>query len=399
MPYILAKRLESGKENPERFREKLGFYHLNRPKGELIWFHVASVGELNSIIQLIKLLEVDYKVLVTTVTLNASKVFAKAGFKNAIHQFAPFDAPQIVEKFLDYWKPNIGIFIDSELWPNLLHASSKRFKVLNLNARLSDRSALRWSYIKSLASYVYGMFSLILPCSSDDAKKISAFVPKNKLKFIGNLKLAANTENVPKAELSAFKKLLVGRLIIVAASTHPGEEEIITKAFVAVKAQQKDAFLIIAPRNPVRGADIEAICEASALKPGMRSKAAKFKGEGSVYIADTIGEMALWYTIGDIAIVGGSFVPHGGHNIVEPAKLNNAIITGTHTHNFRDIIGYFSDNNAVVISTSDKLKDNLLKLASDAGYRKALADKALQISDASEVLEKARLVVLNNLVK
>jgi 3-deoxy-D-manno-octulosonic-acid transferase len=397
MPSVLAKRLKAGKESSERMNEKLGFYKLRRSKGRLIWFHVASVGELNSIIQLVKSLEADYNVLITTITLNASKVFEKAEFKNTIHQFAPLDTPQIVKKFLGHWNPDVGVFIDSELWPNLLNASSKRFKVINLNARLSDRSAKKWGCIKGLASYVYGKFFLVLPCSSDDMRKISAFVPKNKLQFIGNLKLATTTTQPPKAELSTFKKLLANKLLIVAASTHPGEEEVILDAFKLAKKQNKDAFLIIAPRNPSRGEEIKAICDAKSLLSSIRSKSPKFHSKDSVYIADTIGEMVLWYTLGDIAIVGGSFVPHGGHNIVEPAKLNNAIITGTHTHNFRDIIGYFLGGEAVIIANNGDLGAELCKLVEDAKYRKTIAAKAYKLADASEVLEKAKAIVVNSM--
>lgn len=397
MPGILAKRLEKHKEHPERFKEKLGQYLHQRPKGEVVWFHVASVGELNSIVPLVKLLESSHKILITTVTLNASKLFVKAGFKHAIHQFAPLDTPQIVKKFLNHWQPSVGVFIDSELWPNLLSLAAKRFKVINLNARLSDRSAKRWGYIKGAASYIYDKFSLILPCSNDDMRKISEFVPENKLQFIGNLKLAAGTMEANRTEVSKFRKLLKGKLLIVAASTHEGEEEIIATAFVAVKAAHPNAFLIIAPRNPARGKEICHICKRLGFATSARSQVAEPSEDDSVYIADSIGEMGLWYTIASVVIVGGSFIPHGGHNVVEPAKLHNAIITGTYTHNFRDIISYFTQNQALVIANANELEGAMKKLLADAGYRRAIADKAVEISDASEVLEKAKGIVLGSL--
>lgn len=394
MPDILARRLNRNKEHPSRLKEKLGRYSLPRPKGKVIWFHVASVGELNSIVPLVKLLEESQKILITTVTLNASKLFAKAGFKHAMHQFAPLDTPQIVEKFLGYWKPNVGIFIDSELWPNLLAAASKRFKVINLNARLSDRSAKKWGYIKSAASYIYDKFSIILPCSNDDMRKISKFVPTNKLQFIGNLKLAAGTMEANEVEYSKFKKLLRGKLVVVAASTHEGEEEIIATAFTSIKASHPNVFLIIAPRNPARGKEVSHICKRLGLTTSLRSQTSEFHKNDCVYIADSIGEMGLWYRVAEIVIVGGSLIPHGGHNVVEPAKLNNAIITGTYTHNFRDIISHFVHNKALVTATKDELEGAMKNLVVDAGLRKTLADKALQVSDASEVLEKAKTIIL-----
>ncbi|MCE2991971.1 MAG: 3-deoxy-D-manno-octulosonic acid transferase [Candidatus Jidaibacter sp.] len=394
MRIVLARRLRAGKEHSGRYIEKLGKYSVSRPDGKLIWFHVASVGELNSIIPLVKILEETNLVLITTITINASKVFEKANFKRVIHQFAPIDTPQAVRRFLNFWKPNIGIFIDSELWPNLLSLASARTRLINLNGRLSDKSAKRWGYFRSLAIYLYGRFSKILPCSSDDMNKISRFASKTQLDFIGNLKLAA-TPNMPKeSELLAFKKQLKDKLIIVAASTHPGEEAIILKAFKNVKNNYANLFMILAPRNPSRGIEISEICKSMELKSSLRGKQQELpKSTDDVYIADTVGEMSLWYTLSEISIVGGSFVPHGGHNIVEPAKLDNAIIIGKYTENFRDIVTYFIENNAVIIASGSELESKLVELIEEKKLRTALSSKAFSISDASSVLHSARTII------
>ncbi len=399
VPNLLYRRLRKGKESPKRFKEKLGIYSVMRPKGKIIWFHAASVGELRSIVPLVQLLEdgkedVKWQVLITTVTLNASKIFIKAGFKNAIHQFAPVDSPQIVQKFLKHWQPSIGVFIDSELWPNLLAEASKKFKVINLNARLSDKSLKRWRYMWSLASYIYDRFSLILPCSSDDMRKISEFAKPDKLGFIGNLKLAASPMEANPEEVRRYKKLLGNKIIIVAASTHEKEEEIIVTAFANITGICRNAFLIIVPRNPSRGKEISHICKRLGFVTALHSKAPTLSKKDCIYVADSIGEMGLWYTISDIVIVGGSFIPHGGHNIIEPAKLNNAIITGVYTHNFRDSINHFTQNQAIITATSEELKDVIKKLVNDQAYRQSLAHKALKISNTPQVLDEARSLII-----
>ncbi|MDF3048090.1 MAG: 3-deoxy-D-manno-octulosonic-acid transferase [Candidatus Midichloriaceae bacterium] len=394
MYLVLARRLRAGKEHEDRYTEKLGRYSVKRPHGKLIWFHVASVGELNSIAPLVKILEEKNLVLITTVTLNASKVFKKANFKHAIHQFAPIDTPQAVKRFLNFWKPNVGVFVDSELWPNLLSVAAHRMSLINLNGRLSDKSAKNWRYFSSFATYLYGRFSKILPCSYDDMHKISKFVPSNKLDFIGNLKLAAIANKPKEADLIPFKKTLKGKLIIVAASTHPGEEAVILKAFERIKQEHTNLFIIIAPRNPSRGHEIQEICKDIGLRSSIRGTSQLLpKPTDDVYIADTVGEMNLWYTLSEVAIVGGSFVPHGGHNIVEPAKLMNAIIIGEYTANFRDIVSHFIENEAVVIAKSESIETKLAGLIEDKNLRNALSSKALSISDAASVLHTARAII------
>lgn len=350
VPTLLKRRLRAGKENPDRYQEKLGHYSIERPKGDLIWFHAASVGELNSIIPIIKKLgKVSF--LITTVTLNSSKVFERANIKNAIHQFAPVDSPFIIKKFLDYWQPKRGIFIDSEIWPNLICIASERFDLINLNARISRKSTASWARLRSLINLLYNKFSHIYPCSKADMARIKTLTDNKHVKYIGNIKYMADAPACdPKKHIEYMKKL-TGKKIVVAASTHPGEEDYILNAMKPIFASHPELFLIIAPRDPSRSADISASIKKCGLSYAVRSQNEDIK-RSQVYIADTIGEMGLWYRLSELVIMGGTIL-YNGHNIIEPAQLNNAIIIGQNYWNFEDVVEDFMEENAVKIVSSE----------------------------------------------
>lgn len=394
VPTLINVRLRAGKEDKLRCFEKVGRYNTKRPKGRLIWFHVASVGEFNSIALLVREVEKEVAVLITCVTLNASKLIEKANFHNAIGQFAPFDTPQIVDKFLHYWRPDVGVFIDSEVWPNLVSKAAEKARLINLNARLSDTSAKRWGYIKPLARLLYNKFALVLPSSKYDMQKIASFVDDSKLQFIGNLKYSTEEPMVDHKQLVKYRRLVGKKIVIFAASTHEGEEELMVKAYNVNKQKHKDIFLIIAPRNPKRGREVASICQTFGHSTTLRSESSKMDGK-KIYIADTIGEMGLWYSLSNIVIMGGTFSPVSGHNIIEPAKFGNAIIVGNYTSNIKDIVSDFVENNALVISNKTKLTGDLDKLLSKLHYRESLEDNALKASNTSQTLEMAKKIILS----
>lgn len=391
LPFLLKSRIKKGKENPKRYKEKLGIYTLSRPQGKLIWFHAASVGEFNSLIPVINRIK-DAKVLVTTVTLTSSQMFEKAKLKNTIHQFAPLDSPLIVKKFLDHWSPNIGIFVDSEIWPNLLRMSSQRIKLINLNARLSPKSAKRWEMCKPFITFLYNSFDAIYPCSTQDLLRISNLTNHKHIEYIGNLKYAGDAPSCDEKLLSKYQSKLDGRTVIVAASTHPGEEDFIISALKSTLETHPEILLIIAPRSPYRSLEIRNIAHHHHIKSATRSEEDDI-ASAQIYIADTIGEMGLWYRLSSIVLMGGTFLTDG-HNIIEPAKLNNAIIVGNSYPHFEDVINEFHDNHAIkIIHSKEELNTQIIDLIKSPKLVEKLSQKALESCKQDSILKKIDSII------
>ena len=386
-------RLYRNKENKSKYLERLGYFTNQRPYGKLAWFHVASVGEFNSVLPIIKHLEKNYIILVTGITQNVHKVISEIKFKNTIFQFAPLDTPQIVNRFLKHWNPDIGIFVDSELWPNLINLSSKKFKLINLNAKLSDKSFKRWNYAKSFVKFLYNKFTIILPCSMSDYNKIANFVKPEKLKFIGNLKFCTYLKKVGQNKLSKYIELLKGKDVILASSTHNNEEEIILKIFKNIKIDYPNIFLIIVPRHPERINEITQMCDLINLNYNVRSQKHELDINKNLYIADTLNELNLWYSISNIAIIGGSFVDIGGHNLLEAARLNNAVVIGNYYNNFKDIVTDFNNNRALIISSKENLHDDLSKLLMNKSHISTLASNASQLSNDNDSVKLAQYII------
>ncbi len=356
---LLIARLLKNKEDKSRFLEKLGFSDVQRPEGKLIWFHAASVGESISILPLVERMASEgSKILITSVTLTSANLIQKriSNFKGeVIHQFAPLDAMIPVRLFLKKWNPDIAIFVDSELWPVMLNNISCR-KIL-INARISDRSFKRMKLFRAYSRFIMSMIDEIYPQSQTDSMKYEA-LGAAKIKMIGNLKLAAPSLDFDADELHKLsekigKNRLHNKKVIVAASTHAGEEEQILEVYNNIRSDySNDIILIIVPRHPARMLEIKYACkqffnEDNAIK--IRSNNQLPDEQTLVYIADTIGELGIFYRLADVVILGGSFVDIGGHNPLEPAKLDNIIIVGNYLSNFGDIYKEMSEQNAVTI--------------------------------------------------
>jgi 3-deoxy-D-manno-octulosonic-acid transferase len=387
--------LVNGKEHPKRAPEKLGFYNLKRPEGNIIWFHAASVGELNSITEIVKILSQDNNILITTGTLNSYKVFDKIGFnKNVIHQFAPLDSPEIVKRFLQYWQPSKGIFTDSELWPNLICHASKQMPLYNVNARLSDKSFQTWQYFGSLARYLYSQFTYVIACSEYDLKKISHFVDSTKLHCFGNLKCSTPPLSDNVAISDTLKDQCADRLVIVAASTHDGEEEIILDSLLDNFKSDPRILLILVPRDVSRGLDILKLCISKKLDASVRTDTDQISNTAQVYIANTLGELGIWYRLSKIAFVGGSLVDVGGHNIIEPAQLGNAIISGNHYSNFKDIFDLFIKKDAIQIaSNTSELKNTFSNLISNKNAIENYAKNAKSAATCDNIIDNVLSII------
>lgn len=338
-PLMLAWRTRRGKEEPGRRPERYGIAGLPRPPGFLAWFHAASVGETNAVLPVIEALASDHpeiRVLLTTGTVTSAKLARARLPDNALHQYVPLDGQIYVARFLDHWRPDLGIFVESEIWPNLvLETKARQVPLLLINGRISSSSFRRWRKRPSLSRPLFGAFSLVL-AQNDTLAQRFAQLGARETRGVGNLKADAPP---PPADISGKKRLaaaLAGRSLLLAASTHPGEEEVVAAAHRQMKQRLNDLLTIIVPRHPERGPAIAKQLVALGLSVALRSEGALPGPETEIYIADTIGEVGMFYSLASVAFVGGSLVPHGGQNPVEPIKLGAAVLTGPHFQNFRD---------------------------------------------------------------
>lgn len=324
---MLKRRLALGKEIPERLAERFGVPTLRRPEGRLIWFHAASVGETLSLLPVIEALDGEASALLTTGTVTAATLAAERLPPFALHQFTPLDVPAWVKKFLDHWRPDRAVFVESELWPTMLTTlDARRIPRLLVNASMSAGSAARWRRVPRFARQILGGFRAVHAQSPRDAESLARLGAKPVLQW-GNLKYAAPLLPVDEAALRQMRQAIAGPTWL-AASTHPGEEEIVIAAHRLLARKFPALVTVIAPRHPARGAEIAVLAEG--LPAALRSQDQP-PPPGGLYIADTLGELGLFYRLSPCALVGGSLAEIGGHNLTEPARLGTAVLTGPHT--------------------------------------------------------------------
>ena len=379
-PIVIITRLFKNKEHKKRFIEKFCLFKKKRGKGNLIWIHAASVGELMSIIPLIYEIEKNKKIntiLVTTSTLSSSKIFNNYKFKKVIHQFFPIDFFYFTNKFIKYWNPNIAIFIDSEIWPCMFkELKSNSIPLLLMNARITPKSFKRWNFFNHFSKNIFYNIDYAFPQNLETEK----FLKKLKVKRvnkIGNLKFCETKKqkiiSLEKKFLSSVKR----RLIFCASSTHPGEENEIAKSHLILRKKYKNLLTIIIPRHIERVKEIYNDLETYNLKTIVRTSNKKVEKDTDVYLVDTYGETKKFFKISKIAFIGGSIINHGGQNPIEPAKFGLNILHGPYTQNFKDIYHFFNKSKIAhkfinlkqLISISDKLliskknnKVNLVKM-------------------------------------
>ena len=322
-----------GKENLARFSERWVNKKIKRPSGKLIWFHAASVGETLSVIPLIeKLLKEDHQVniLITSTTMTSAQIFEKKPFCRVIHQMAPHDTFFVSKRFLTYWKPDLAIRVESEIWPRIL-LELKKNKIPNflLNARFSKRTISKIKQQAKSSAFLLSLFDRIHVQENSTKEILSQLgVEIRKISVTGSLKDSRNKLTVDKNDLKKFKKVIGSQKVWVAASTHPGEDEVILKAHKKI-----GGILLIAPRHIDRAKQIVRLSSSLGFKTQLRSEESDIKAETAVYIADTMGEMGLWYSLTSVAFIGGSLVEKGGHNPIEAAQFNTYILHGPNTYN------------------------------------------------------------------
>jgi 3-deoxy-D-manno-octulosonic-acid transferase len=325
---MLTRRITAGKEDPARITERFGISPLPRPAGRLVWIHAASVGETMSILPVIAALVSRAFVLLTTGTLTSAKLAAARLPAGAAHQFVPLDSPAWVARFFGHWRPDAAVFVESEIWPGLLDGCDARgIPRLLVNARISDKSAAGWRRTGAFGRLLFARFRYIHAQSAGDAANLRALGLADVLEW-GNLKFFAPELPVDAAALEVFSAQLGDAPRWLAASTHPGEEFLVVQAHDTLRATLPELITIVVPRHPERGAEIASMADAPRRSLGEAPLA------GRVYVADTLGELGLFFRAAPFAFVGNSLVGFGGHNLIEPARLGRPVITGPHVENF-----------------------------------------------------------------
>jgi len=353
---LLAKRrIRQGKEDPERVSERRGIAGKPRPDGPLIWIHGASVGEVLAAAALIERLRMrGFHVLVTSGTVTSAGIVAKRFPPDVLHQYLPYDAPKFVARFLDHWRPSLALFIESDLWPNLILAcSARRLPMVLINGRMSPRSFPRWQRAAQTIAALLGRFDICLAQSQVDAERFAALGAES-VAVTGNLKWDVEAPPADNARLERLMALTRGRQVVVAASTHPGEEEILLAAHKKLTGYFPGLLTVIVPRHPQRGEAIARLVSQSGLQVAQRSHEDLPGARVGVYVADTMGELGLFYRLAPIVFMGGSLVPHGGQNPIEAAKLGTAIVHGPHIFNFSDVYEAFDRGGGARLVTNEK---------------------------------------------
>jgi 3-deoxy-D-manno-octulosonic-acid transferase len=375
---LLAQRARRGKEERTRIGERRGEATRARPQGKLAWLHGASVGETLSMLPLIeRLTQRGLTVLVTSGTVTSARLLEWRLPPGAIYQFVPVDVPAYVRRFFDHWRPDLALIAESELWPNLIvEADERGIPMVQVNGRMSERSFRRWQRMPALIGALLGRFDLCLAQSRPDADRLSR-LGAPRVGVAGNLKFDVPPPPADPLRLSALTGLVGDRPVWVAASTHPGEEEQIIAVHLALVSRFPTLLTIIAPRHPHRGEEIARMAEEARLHVGLRSRGLEPDGATDIYVADTIGELGLFYRLASVVFMGGSLVPHGGQNPIEPGKLGAAIVHGPHVHNFVDVFAALDKNGgAIAVSDDEHLARTLSSLLLDGHRMRAMARAA-----------------------
>jgi len=353
-PAILRRRADRGKEDPDRISERLGNPTMARPDGPVVWLHAASVGESVSLLPLIETIVARWPgifPLVTTGTVTSAQMMAEHLPAAAMHQYVPVDLPGPVTRFLEYWRPALGLWVESELWPNALTGLHLRgVPALMVNGRMSAKSHGRWQRMRSVAQGVVAPFALVLGQSQADGDRFKSLGARD-VRFLGNLKAAAPPLAANPDALTAMEKALGDRPRWLAASTHPGEEAMAGAVHAALVSDHPGLITLIAPRHPDRGPDIAGALTAQGLTVGLGSRGDIPGPDTEIFIADSLGQMGLWFRVAQAVFLGGSFGKFGGHNPLEPARLECALVFGPDMENAQALAdGLIAQGGAVQIS-------------------------------------------------
>jgi len=372
-PALINRRLKLGKEDPARVSERRGVSADVRPAGPLVWIHGASVGEVLASAALVEQLRaLNLRILLTSGTVTSAAVVAKRFPPDVIHQYVPYDSPRYVARFLDHWQPSLALFIESDLWPNLiLSSAARRLPMVLINGRMSHRSFPRWRRVSGTISALLGRFELCLAQSQTDADRFSTLGSPNVV-TTGNLKLDVPAPPADAGKLERLMAMTRGRPVVVAASTHSGEDEMLVEAHKTLAGFFPQLLTVIVPRHPDRGEAIARMVAGSGLQASLRSREELPTATTDIYVADTMGEMGLFYRLSPIVFMGGSLIQHGGQNPIEAVKLGASIVHGPHVFNFSDVYEALDQaGGARRADTQEALVKQLGQLLADPKAREA----------------------------
>jgi 3-deoxy-D-manno-octulosonic-acid transferase len=377
-PLFLARRQRLGKEHGLRLGERRGVSAKGRPHGPLVWLHGASVGELISVLPLIERIHArEVNLLVTSGTVTSGGLAEQRLPRDVIHQFVPIDVPYFVRRFLDHWEPDLALFVESELWPNIMIETSRRaVPMILINGRLSANSFRRWQHAPATIGDLLRRLDLCLARTPADAERLSELGARHVV-TTGDLKLDGPAPPADRDKLAALQRAVAGRPLIAAASTHEGEEVAMVDAHLKLRANFPNLLTVIAPRHPERGESVAELARAAGLAARLRSRGELPDAATEIYIADTVGELGLIYRLAPIVFIGGSLIKHGGQNPIEPAKLGATILHGPHVANFAEIYAALDEaHGAELIVDATKLTAGLAAMMAQPDVRAGVADAA-----------------------
>ena len=363
-PLILIVRLIKKKEDPRRFKEKLGFFLKKRKKGNLIWFHGASVGEIQSIIPLVEKFEKNKnikQILITSNTISSSKIIQKYKLKKTIHQFFPIDCDLVSRKFINYWKPSKVLFVDSEIWPNTINnLSEKKIPIILLNGRITKKTFDRWLFFPNFAQSLFDKFKLCLT-SSLESKKYLKKLGAKRIKFVGNLKFS-QSENSNLELNENLKRFIRSRKSWCASSTHFNEEKFCGLVHIKLKKKYKNLLTIVIPRHVSRVKLIENELNNLNLKVHLDEPPKKISANTDIYLVNSYGKTKSFYKECKNVFLGGSLIKHGGQNPLEAVRYGCKVFHGPNISNFREIYEFLKNKNFSSKIANHQNLTNLLSL-------------------------------------
>jgi 3-deoxy-D-manno-octulosonic-acid transferase len=382
----LHRRERRGKEDALRLDERRGIAGRPRPAGPLVWLHAASVGEAMSVLPLMTRLRArwpEVTILFTSGTVTSAQLLAGRLPAGCLHQYVPLDVPDWVGRFLDHWRPGAVLWVESELWPNTIaEIRRRRLPSALVNARLSPRSFARWRAAAPFLRAPLDAFDLCLAQDEATAARLTALGARH-VQCLGNLKFDAEPLAADAAGLAALRQAVAGRPVWLAASIQPGETDAILAAHRRLAGHHKRLLTIIVPRHATRGLEIAEACRTAGLAAAQRSLEPQPAPQTDVYVADTMGELGLFYRLSRIAFIGGSLVPHGGQNALEAARLDSAILFGPHMHNFAEVAAaLLAAGAAEQVSDAASLAAAVGRLLADPAAVTARTTAARRVADS-----------------
>jgi 3-deoxy-D-manno-octulosonic-acid transferase len=387
IPFILLRLLWRGIKAPAyrcRWRERFALYNKKFPQG-VIWFHAVSVGEAEALFPLVRQIQKqhpDAKLLITTTTPTGSARVKAVMQETVAHVYLPYDIPDAVSRFMHCFKPKLAVIMETEIWPNLfMYCGKNDIPLYIINARLSEKSSRGYQKIPSLVHPALTGVNLIATQTQDDANRFIAIgADSEKVLTLGNIKFDVEIpQSIIEQGLQLKADLFAGRFVWLIASTHKDEEAIFLEIYKEIKQKIPELLLAIVPRHPERFADVKKLCEQHQLAPVMRTTGDRVFTETDVYLVDTMGELKMLYPASDVAFVGGSMVPRGGHNILEAAAVGVPVMFGPYMVNFKEIArGVLSQNAAIQCQNKDEVVHAILALYEQPAYRAELAEKGME---------------------